>query len=167
MSAWEKWRVAWGKGNLGCKSKMMMALLSNYEERFGTCFPSWAGLPVNYHVQQLERKDDELGHCFSHNTTHSMHNPQQIWKRPWLEKLSLLCAVWPWGHKLLTLLVPHLPVMFLLFPGLVLSTGMCTELFQFHISPVASTPSNQTSDSDTPLRMLQTQWLQKLNEAYT
>jgi hypothetical protein len=57
---------------------MMMALLSNYEERFGTCFPSWAGLPVNYHVQQLERKDDELGHCFSHNTTHSMHNPQQI-----------------------------------------------------------------------------------------
>jgi hypothetical protein len=38
---------------------------------------------------------------------------------------------------------------------------MCTELFQFHISPVASTPSNQTSDSDTPLRMLQTQWLQE------
>jgi hypothetical protein len=68
------------------------------------------------------------------------------------------------GHKLLTLLVPHLPVMFLLFPGLVLSTGMCTELFQFHISPVASTPSNQTSDSDTALRMLQTQWLQKLHE---
>ncbi|CAK9230315.1 unnamed protein product [Sphagnum troendelagicum] len=54
--------------------------------------------------------------------------------------------------------------MFLLFPGLVLSRGMCTELFQFHISPVASTPSNQTSDSDTPLRMLQTQWLQKLHE---
>jgi hypothetical protein len=68
------------------------------------------------------------------------------------------------GHKLLTLLVPHLPVMFLLFPGLVLSTGMCTELFQFHISLVASTPSNQTSDSDTALRMLQTQWLQKLHE---
>ncbi len=126
MSVWEKWRVAWGKGNPGCKSRMMMALLSNYEERFGTCLPSWAGLPglpVNYHVQQLERKDDELGHCFSHNTTHSKHNLQQIWKRPWLEKLSLFCAVWSWGHKLLTLLLPHLPVMFLLFPGLVLSRG--------------------------------------------
>jgi hypothetical protein len=31
--------------------------------------------------------------------------------------------VWSWGHKLLTLLLPHLPVMFLLFPGLVLSRG--------------------------------------------
>lgn len=100
-----------------------------------------------------------------HTTPHIVSiNLQQNWKGPWLEKLSLLCAVWSWGHKLLTLLLPHLPVMFLLFPGLVLSTGMCTELFQFHISPVASTPSNQTSDSDTPLRMLQTQWLQKLHE---
>ncbi len=100
-----------------------------------------------------------------HTTPHIVSiNLQQNWKGPWLEKLSLLCAVWSWGHKLLTLLLPHLPVMFLLFPGLVLSRGMCTELFQFHISPVASTPSNQTSDSDTPLRMLQTQWLQKLHE---
>jgi hypothetical protein len=85
-------------------------------------FLGWTA--ANYHVQQLERKDDELGHCFSHNTTHSKHNLQHISKGPWLGKLSLLCAVWSWGHKLLTLLLPHLPVMFLLFPGLVLSRGM-------------------------------------------
>jgi hypothetical protein len=82
------------KGNLGCKSKTMMALLSNYEERFGTCLPSWAGLPVNYHVQQLERKDYELSHCFSHNTTHSKHKSAAKLKRAMVRKTQpFMCCV--------------------------------------------------------------------------
>lgn len=63
-----------GKGNLSCKREIIMALLSEHEERFGTCLPSWAGLPLNHHVQELGRKDHELGYSFSCNNTLSKRN---------------------------------------------------------------------------------------------